>query len=454
MAPGTIGANHMELVLFDFMFVLMLVPPALLYGVSLKGRFGKLRGGAAHPYNVLGFFFSLIASNFLFMRIQWAQGDQSYFGRQSIASQSEINGGAAMYLAFEFAILVGVMIGAFRKHAPDRYCVNELRRDQAIRYVLWMAAAATSIATFIVLQEALRSGGLFSVANVRQTYFSENPLLVPLYGLFAPAAIFYAARNARNKTKLAFLFILGIALLLPLGSRSAILYIVLAIFTAYSVSSRRIGVWALYAAAPIVAMVLFILRYYREYSMFGTFDEFLTLKGSQMMFGGADFQFAEPLVIAANYQMVDRYPFESALGMLMAYVPRSVAPFKPEGASTVYSMTSDPLRWSLFQSEWVIGGLANLKVEFGVVGAAVVLMALAYFWSSALNKAATRGAYSLAVASSFATVICFLFLRTDLYNLSFFLWPTILITVAISMVRRVKWATNYRTADQMPPTLR
>jgi hypothetical protein len=415
------------------MFLILLfvsfLPPFLLYFVSKTSENGRLSGSAAHPYNILGFLLVVMNLNFLWAEIRASSFEQIYFARYSIGGHDELLQGMIYYVSCTVMITFGVLLAAIlRVEQKQRYPLQDQYRAEASQRVFLLSLFAAGFASFVFAESALARGGLFYMAMMRQTFLSENTYLVPMYSLFVPAFIAWASYSDASFVKKILMALIGFVILLPIGSRSALLYIGLCLFVLFNIKITRLPALLLYLLSPLVVVVLIVLRYFRAYSGSGSFSEFLEVYEGRLLFGGADFQFAEPITFLVNNDTLPRYPFESIVAGFLAYVPRSLAPFKPEGPSAVFSMLADPERWQLVQSEWIIGGLANLYVENGPFFGPLLVLAVSFIWTRAFRMAAHSGSdKALSCAATLCAITGFLFLRTDIYNLSFFLWPVVLV---------------------------
>lgn len=399
--------------MFYVPFSLSLTIPVILYALSNSTTYGKLSRSALHPFNVVAFMLMVINLNFLWCYLRLIDDEPVYFARFSFSSFNELYLGYLYFIVSALCIVAGIALGSNIKTKKNlaSSLYEEFRAKSAVR-VLTIAFISTGLTSVIVVKSALDMGGLFYVAMTRQVFLSENAYLVPLYSVLVPAFVIWCSFSKSSLLFKMLLAAFAIALLLPIGSRSSLFYIAVCLITLVAARSIRIPVFSLYVLAPLSVPILVTLRYFREYSNQGSFSQFLDAREGQLLFGGADFQFAEPIVYLVNNDVLQRYPLETFVAGLLAYVPRSLFPLKPEGPSTELTMLSDLQRWELVQSEWIIGGLANLYVELGPFFALLVLFLVSLVWARILKSSASRGSIGVLVsASSFCSITAFLFLR-------------------------------------------
>jgi len=230
---------------------------------------------------------------------------------------------------------------------------------------------------------------------------------------------------------------LVVVLLLPLGSRGALMYVFITVAVALCIVRFKMPVIFLYLSTPIVLLVLVFTLFLRAHSDADTFQQYLEIHGSDVLLGGPDYTLAEALIVGMQPDVVPRYPFETLVGMIFAVVPRSLIPWKPEGPSAVFSRVADPERWEITKSEWVITGFINLKVELGVIGAAAAMTWLAWLWARYLKRSTGQDAPRYIVRSTLCIVMALIFIRGDMYGLALFLWPTAIVFGGFRAISRI-----------------
>ena len=382
-----------------------------------------------HPYNVVGFFIVFINLNFLYIFNQVGTGNSVNFARSTISTVWEVTAGMGFFLALTIAMVGGIFLASAGRVTATPV-EEDLRLSKAGKLVFWICAAMAAWVSLSVIGQSLSRGSLFYIAGIRQAFFRENAVFYVMLSLLAPATIVAIAWQRRDRSRFSFWLIplVAIGLLLPLGSRGALLYVLIALMTAAAVNGRKIRAIWMYLGSPVVALILVLLRYFREGSSasFG-FGQYLDVNSQELLFGNMDFSTAEPIVLSANYDMIQRQPWDSLLAMLVAPLPRSMVPWKPEGASAAYSAAADPQRWVWTQSEFVITGFANLKVELGIAGAIFSVFVLSALWAGRLRRASQSGPHRYALTAVLLTLSAYIFIRGDLYNLALFLWPVAIV---------------------------
>src|SRR5690606_1625068 len=120
---------------------------------------------------------------------------------------------------------------------------------------------------------------------------SQNTYLVPMYSLLLPAFVFWSSYSDATWRVKILAALAALVILLPIGSRSALLYIALSLFIVFNIKIAKLPALSLYVLSPLLVLFLIVLRYFRAYSETGSFSEFLQVYEGRLLFGGADFQF-------------------------------------------------------------------------------------------------------------------------------------------------------------------
>ena len=425
----------MNLELFTLVWPLSLVAPVVLYALSLQPVFGKLRGSAAHPYNILGFFLTVVAFDFLDVYTRVASGGTAWFARYTIASVGEIESGLFFFLLMSGSIVVGLLTARSARRIDISPAHDPEIAARATTLVLLGSLAVTGYTTLVVVTQSVAAGSLFEVAGVRQIFFRENPLLQVFYATLVPAFILFLSHNTHRIRFVAVLLLTVVLLTLPLGSRGSLFYLLIAVIVGVAMTRARLPAGMLYFAAPAVLAILVYLRFLRE-QVTDSFSRYLEIRGSELLLEGADFSLAEPLIIGMRSGVVPRYPFETLVGSIFAVVPRGIIPWKPEGPSAVFTGLADPMRWALTKSEWLITGFVNLNAELGMVGAAVAMVVLAAIWARSLARTFSSTPNAIAGAS-FLAIVAYIFVRGDLYNVALFIWPSLFVYLGFRLAKKV-----------------
>lgn len=324
---------------------------------------------------------------------------------------------------------------AIQGHAPFGPPIavpsRQMSAEQAIgaraaTYTLLFCGCLGLLVTIQVVLASLTEGDLLHVAGMRQLFFRANPILIVLYSLLVPSFILYGSYRPRVGVRLVVLALAVMLLLFPLGGRGTLLLVVIAMAFWAAAGGFTVNFFAVYLATPLVGIFLLIVRYYsREADKFDSLQAYLSEGGGalSLFFNTPEISMAEAMSVNLVNQMVERAPFDSIVGVLLAFVPRAIIPWKPFGASAEFTMAADLARWELVKSEWTVTGFVNLFLDFGYLGAIAGSGALAYIWARVFCTHAARGGQALRFWGPVSIVMLYIFFRADLYNLGLFLWP-------------------------------
>lgn len=415
--------------------------PLALVLLSRSDRFGPLAGSAFHPFAVAGFVLFVMALDLAAAEASIRSGVALSFAGHDRLDPLAMVEGLGRQAVMATALVLGVAL-ACRGATPAPSAVDgdaARRRAVASRFVFAVALAAATAASGVILVAGLARGDLFLIAGARQVYLRDNLLQTVALLTLMPAFILFAGHHAQRMVPLLLTALAAIVVMLPTGSRVTLLYLALAAATALA-PRLRLPALAAYAAAPLVVLLLLYLRFLRSGATTG-FATFVEAQGQRLVFAGPDLTFAEALILL-DPAAVPRWPGESLLAMAVAPLPRALIPWKPEGASTVMTRLADPQRWDATKSEWLTTGFVNLIVEVGPVLAPILMTALAYVWARALMRVSAAPWPAIALRSTILSVTAVQFLRTDLYNLSLFLWAM----AGVALMARLAGALLRRSA--------
>jgi hypothetical protein len=422
--------------------------PLALYGLSRSARYGPLRGSAIHPFNVAGFVLVIMALDLAAADAAIRAGLSLSFAGRDHLDRLAMTEGLAKHAIMAVALVLGVALaarGAAGEEPPGAPRLPSI--GPGVRRMLLGGAMLAALgASSSMLLSGLAAGDPLLVAGSRQVYLRHNPLQT--IGLLAllPAFTLFAAGHAHRAGLILCLAVVSIVVMLPTGSRVTLLFIGLAAATALAPRLRVQAAFA-YLVAPVVVTVLLYLRYLRGGAGFSSFAAFIEAQGGRLLFAGPDLTFAEALVML-DEAAVPRWPGETFLAMLLTPVPRAVLPWKPEGPSMEMTRLADPQRWAATKSEWLTTGFMNLLVEFGPVLAPLLIAILAYAWARALTRVVTASWETVALRASILSIVAVQFLRTDLYNLSLFLWSMAgVLSAAVVLRHLMRSGSLHRARD-------
>jgi hypothetical protein len=397
-----------------------------------------------HPFNILGVFIAIIGFDFLDSWRKVQDGRGAHLGSIWIYNKDEILFGLIFFFFCIVSVITGIFIALKVKHKRRLQSSYNDQRVVTILFVSIMAAA--SIVSLIALKESLIYDSIFHVASIRQIWFRENQILQLIVLMVLPTFFLFISRQYRWSKILSAAAVTASILALN-GGRLTLLMIVIA--CAFKLAqTRRLPLYYLYAAIPAVGFFLIAYAYFvRNYENYANLGAFLTTYGgiSGSLFGTLDISIAEAISINLSEPIINRKPYSFLIGGLISLIPRAWIPWKLYGASAEFTMTTDFNRWLLVKSEWTITGFVNLYYDFGYVGAIILSIFLAYFWTKLLVSS-SRNPTSMAFGGVFCIHAMTVFIRADLYNLGLLLW-SYLIVLGIYFAIRVTKQMVYGTSS-------
>ncbi|RYY25567.1 MAG: hypothetical protein EOP62_13165 [Sphingomonadales bacterium] len=419
----------MYLVLFPFIIAQLVILARLANNVPLG-----LKSRWVHPFNLLGvlIFITLIDFGFLFYDLS----DAGFVRPSGFNLSLEGARSAFIYFFLWSTMAVGVLFYASDKPQKSnlpKVVPNLLAGD----IVFAIGAALSGITAIFVIVYSISMGDLLYVAVNRTTFFADNALAFIGVSFLVPSYIFLMFVRGFSKVTVA----AGIGCLLLqslMGQRGDPILITL--FVAYLVSLTRGKLQApfIYIILPVGAWLITILGYlYRFSGQFLNFSDYISSQDGWMgLFRGNDVALSESYTsVFSSQALLHREWYESFLGAVMALVPRELVPWKPFGASTQYTMIVDPQAWELYRRELVIGGPANMYLDFGFIGGAIVTALLFYAWGRVIVRANRMGTGTF--WGPVAILSLYSFGRNDLYSVGLVLWPLIIIGLIYLLISKI-----------------
>jgi hypothetical protein len=305
--------------------------------------------------------------------------------------------------------------------------------------VFLIALIFAAIVFVIIYKTASQGGSIFHVAAVRQTFFRENQLLSLLYSLLLPATILYISRSLNSKKAIYTASLMAVILVAPVGSRSIVLNIAIALVFAMVMKGVRFPVLALYLLAPAIGVLISAMRYIRELDYHQSFSAMLDYYGGVWggLFNTAEVSMAEVITVIITFKPVDRGIFDSLIGIFVAPIPRSIIPWKPWPAGTEFTRTADIEYWELVKSDMAVTGFGDLAMSFELYSVGLIIFILFYWWAKILIRAALRSRASLAMWGPICIIISYLFIRGDIFIVAFFMWPLSSVLITHRILTRI-----------------
>lgn len=408
-------------------FPVILVSIILLYFASNKKIFRGASKSAFHPFNILGFFLVIISVDFSALYWRVVNGDEIRFLTYTIRNPEEVRDGFLYFVLCAISVTAGVSFSSYsigRNKEPNNN--NLTKGDRVSALVVFIIALVFSASVFLVIYKtAIQGGSIFHVAAVRQTFFRENQLLSLLYSLLLPATILYISRNLNRKKAIFSACIIAVFLAAPIGSRSIVLNIIIAVIFAMVVRGFRFPILALYILTPVIGILISGMRYIREFDYHQSFSAMLDYYGGIWggLFNTAEVSMAEVITVIRLFNPVDRGVLDSLIGMLVAPMPRAIIPWKPWAAGTEFTRTADIEYWELVKSDMAVTGFGDLAMSYDLYGVVLIIFIMFYWWAKIIIRAAIHSQASLAMWGPVCIIMSYLFVRGDLFIVAFFIWP-------------------------------
>jgi hypothetical protein len=404
---------------------------AVLFLMAKSRQYGKFASSALNPLNVfavLSIFYNL---DFVFVS---GRPELTFLEHQLVFSPSELD---YAYLSYTFLFsmvvfgLVVAHVSALRlPRAPVPMPPPETMVDMR------QSSAAVMFGAFVccvpaVMIAARYMDDILTGAITFQIFSRENLFFIVTMFLVQPSLAIFLSLRPPWHPQCILVLIAAMAVLFISGTRSHVIFALVIFVIALITHGLRVPVFRFYVVAiPAIATFLAFSRYLRESFMYTSFTDFVEQGGGflDLFFGSTEVGIAKIFSAALLYgDALDRSPFTSLFAMIMFPFPRDIFTFKPLGASAYFTEQLAPLRWIYTRSEITVTGYGDLVLSFGVLGAAAVLPMLSFLWLRACISAIHAQVPWNITVLSFLIWWMFVFLRTDLYNLSSLIWPFVVV---------------------------
>lgn len=396
---------------------------ALLWRLSAE-QISILKGSAMSPVSAL---LCLILIALIDFSLALIDSDRIVYLRGAVIPISnEFAVGAFAFWVIIAMLCIGVLVtGTIAiKYNCSGSRLNKIRAH-AREICFWPILALAIIVSLHIINTGSAQNNLFYVSMLRGQYYRDYPLSWLTLSLMVPAFLFWSERYPLKSPILSGITLIVGTIILLGSTRSQL--VILAVWFSLRLIRSGIRIKFIYIL-PIVVIIPLAASYLqylqRDSTQFRSYAEMLDARGGifGQVFGTADVAFAEAISLVEYYQ-ITQPPFNSFWAAVTLPIPREIFPDKPIPPSTLFTMTVDPTSWENSQSELVMSGITNLYVEFGwySIGVAFVLGSI---WSLAVRRASHVIITTGNVMPCVYTIwIAFAFLRNDLFNISFVLWP-------------------------------
>ena len=440
-------------IVFSAGYLIVLLSVILLYFASVNRIFQGASRSAFHPFNILGFFLVIITVDFSALYLRIINGDEVTFLTYTIRHPEEVENGFLYFVLCAISASSAVSFSSYSiTKSKIRYRHNQPTTDKLAALIVFLIALIFAAIVFVIIYKTASQGGsIFHVAAVRQTFFRENQLLSLLYSLLLPATILYISRSLNSKKAIYTASLMAVILVAPVGSRSIVLNIAIALVFAMVMKGVRFPVLALYLLAPAIGVLISAMRYIREFDYHQSFSAMLDYYGGVWggLFNTAEVSMAEVITVIITFKPVDRGIFDSLIGIFVAPIPRSIIPWKPWPAGTEFTRTADIEYWELVKSDMAVTGFGDLAMSFELYSVGLIIFILFYWWAKILIRAAVHSQASLAMWGPICIIVSYLFVRGDIFIVAFFMWPLSSVLITHRILTRIfngflKTGTNDR----------
>lgn len=399
---------------------------------------GTLVGLALHPFNVIGLLTTLVAIDFITLYNDTQEGRISEILGYLIAAPHQVTEGAIFFILCSLAMGAAVLVAA----APGlRQPVRSVDREEdsaeqtSASIVMAIAAICMVTVASVVIVESISEGSILYVAGVRQAFFRDNQALAMLGGVGIPAFYLYGSRMGMKRNTFLYALLL-VACLLPIGSRSSIVFLALGLAFWWS-QSHNLRISHVYLGLIPLAVLSTFYRYLtRDANLFRSYWDFIDYHGGYfgVLFRSPDVSMAEGMTAAITQATIVRGPFDSLLAAIMAPIPRSWIAWKPFSASAEFTRNATPEHFELFGSSWTVTGFVNIFLEYGYWLSVPAAFVLAWIWARIWIVSANRRS-SAGLAAPVLILVAYTFFRADLYDVALFLWPLAAVLVLHYSIR-------------------
>lgn len=376
---------------------------------------------AANPYLILILLLALQLLDFLFLA---GQSHPVIGTRRIYPDSSDIAWAAAYYALLTFSLLGGALLGSRMFRRNKRAAQRLGAASKASRSLILPTMLAIAIILFLSMY-----GMEFDIAEIsanKGTMAREAPF-VTIFLWCAVVAVGLFLTTAKPSFGLLVAVTSATAILAFFtGNRTLVFIILIFALFAASRTGKKLPPLTLYILiVPFLVLVTLYRYFFRATAVYsGSLDDFIYDRGGTfgVIFDSDELNIAETITyILTSPEGLDRYPFEGFAGLLMALVPRSAIPWKPLPLSQDFTYHIAPSR---FESGGglVTGGLSELYLEFGLLIAPLAALLLGMMLGY-LAKYAARSTKIPYFWLASITIVGFLYLRTDFFNLGNFLWP-------------------------------
>ncbi|MCK1707679.1 MULTISPECIES: hypothetical protein [unclassified Bradyrhizobium] len=272
---------------------------------------------------------------------------------------------------------------------------------------------------------SLGIGGLLELVGARQ-YRNDFVFVILNASPFALVACLYVIFYARSLafSLLAVSIAAGVAVLS--GGRGNIVSAFLLLVCACLANGRPLNPYRTLVLG--VLPLILLLQAYTTYVRYAGFQKIE--RGEDIWFGqvveSETFAIWKSVYAVSEGDFTLPYPFYSLSASLFFPVPRSIAAFKPEPPSTIFTKVISPVRFENTGSEITLSGLGTLMAEFGPFAGAVLFGGLLAGISGLQYRLSMN--HNRQTEAFVLYFYVFSLWRSDMFTASRVLWTFLLVT--------------------------
>lgn len=392
--------------------VVFALPLVLALLLSWHPALGAFRHSALNPLLIFTAYVVLVAGDYMSITLN---GHGELAQSSIVASRSLL-----MALQFKQATMMLVILLAFALafsvllKSPRHIRKPTKSNTGKVAVIIYLAILFSWFAALLGL--GVKVDSLADTIAVKNASTWAAPLFI-LSMLLVPALTYALVRKPLRVAVP--LVILSIAIVLLSGSRTRVLFVLIP-FAFYLVRVRGIPMPRFYffvgiLAIGFLAIAALNVRLLASERKTIAFENTLTIPN---IFELNDVSFAETSIGLARIgpKRTESYVGEDLVGFVLAPIPRSIIPLKPEPGSRQFTQIYDPYNYYRYQRGLTIGGINEITYDYAFPLAVLVVFGIAFsfaflFVRASQSKSVHGFAWTVGLYISF-----YIFLKQDLQS--------------------------------------
>ncbi|MCK1317390.1 MULTISPECIES: hypothetical protein [unclassified Bradyrhizobium] len=414
---------------FAALLVVSLMLAALIvgWGISWVVRSPSGRYWPLDIHVLNSAFFLLLDFQFLFASqyVSFRIGEQTLNCSDSVLLTLQVGNAIVFCL---YATLLKLL--AARTTASGKQHISSHSRLASLLVFLIIASVVCGVLAWSIV--ALGISGLIELVGARQ-YRNEFVFVILNASPFAIVGCLYVIFKARSLPySLAAVVVAGGVAVLS-GGRGNIVSAFLLLVCACLANGRPLNPYRM-----LVFGVLPLIVVLQAYTMYVRYIGFQKIERGDIWFGqvveSETFAIWKSVYAVSETGFSLPYPFYSLSASLFFPVPRSIAEFKPEPPSTMFTKIVSPVRFENTGSEITLSGLGAWMAEFGPFSGALLFGGFLALVSSFQYRLSMQ--HNRQIEAFVLYFYTFSLWRSDMFTASRVLW-TFLIVTAVFLVLRL-----------------